>query len=85
MQIFCTERAVSMKFRYDKETDALYMDFIDGPGVDNIIITDNIAADIDAQGRLVGLDIQHVGEQSDLTRFFVAGLNPVLEATAARV
>ena len=51
-----------MNFNYDKETDSLYIDFIDGPGVDNVIITDDIVADIDAQGRLVGLDIQHAGQ-----------------------
>lgn len=67
-----------MKFHYDKETDSLYIDFIDGPGVDNVIITDDIVADIDAQGRLVGLDIQHASQQSDLGNFIVDGLNPVL-------
>ena len=67
-----------MKFDYDKETDSLYIDFIDGPGVDNVIITDDIVADIDAQGRLVGLDIQHASKKSDLGNFFVSGLNPTL-------
>jgi len=67
-----------MKFNYDKETDSLYIDFIDGPGVDNVIITDNIVADIDAQGRLVGLDIQHASQQSDLGNFIVDGMSPVL-------
>jgi uncharacterized protein YuzE len=70
-----------MKFHYDKETDSLYIDFIDGPGVDNVIITDDIVADIDAQGRLVGLDIQHASQQSDLGNFFVDGMNPVLRPT----
>jgi len=69
-----------MKFNYDKETDSLYIDFIDGPGVDNVIVTDDIIADIDAQGRLVGLDIQHASQQSDLGNFIVDGLNPVLRA-----
>ena len=67
-----------MKFSYDKETDSLYIDFIDGPGTDNVIITDDIVADIDAKGRLVGLDIQHASQQSDLGNFIVDGMNPVL-------
>ncbi|NBX02764.1 MAG: DUF2283 domain-containing protein [Alphaproteobacteria bacterium] len=67
-----------MKFNYDKETDSLYIDFIDGPGSDTVIITDDIVADIDAQGRLVGLDIQHASRQSDLGNFFVEGMTPVL-------
>jgi len=69
-----------MKFNYDKETDSLYIDFIDGPGSDTVIVTDDIVADIDAQGRLVGLDIQHASKQSDLSNFIVDGLNPILRA-----
>lgn len=67
-----------MKFNYDKKTDSLYIDFIDGPGVDNVIITDDIVADIDAKGRLVGLDIQHASQKSDLGNFIVDGINPIL-------
>lgn len=71
-----------MKFNYYADTDSLYIDFIDGPGVDNVIITDDIIADIDAQGRLVGLDIQHASKQADLGNFIVDGLNPVLSSAS---
>jgi uncharacterized protein YuzE len=67
-----------MKFDYDAETDSLYIEFTDGPGADNVIITDDIVADIDAKGRLVGLDIQYASKQADLGNFIVSGLNPVL-------
>ena len=36
-----------MKFDYDKETDSLYIEFASGAGADNILITDDIVADID--------------------------------------
>jgi len=65
-----------MKFNYHADTDSLYIDFIDGPGVDNIIITDDIVADIDAQGRLVGLDIQHASKNTDLGQFMLQGIKP---------
>lgn len=69
-----------MRFNYDKDTDSLYIDFIDGSGADTVIITDDIVADIDADGKLVGLDIQHASKQIDLGNFIVDGLNPVLRA-----
>lgn len=72
------KRNIDMKFNYDADTDSLYIDFIDGAGVDNVIITDDIIADIDAQGRLVGLDIQHASMQSDLTQFMVQGIHPAI-------
>jgi len=67
-----------MKFNYDKITDSLYIDFIDSAGADTVIVNDDIVADIDAQGRLVGLDIQHASRQSDLKNFVFEGLSPAL-------
>ncbi len=67
-----------MKFHYDKESDSLYINFIDGAGIDTVVVTDDIVADIDAKGRLVGLDIQCASQQSDLGNFIVEGMNPVL-------
>jgi uncharacterized protein YuzE len=67
-----------MKFRYDHETDSLYIDFIDGAGVDNVMVTDDIVADIDAEGRLIGLDIQHASQKSDLSKLSLQGISPTV-------
>jgi len=69
-----------MKFNYDQKTDSLYIDFAEGVGADTVIITDNIVADIDAKGKLLGLDIQHASEQSDLSNFIVQGIKPSFNA-----
>jgi uncharacterized protein YuzE len=63
-----------MKFHYYAETDSLYIDFTDGTGVDNIMITDDIVADIDASGRLIGLDVQHASKNMNLQQFTLEGI-----------
>lgn len=71
-----------MRFNYDIATDSLYIDFVEGPGVDNIIITDDIVADIDAGGRMVGLDIQHASKHVGLQNFQLAGFTPAVQVVA---
>lgn len=68
-----------MKFNYDAKTDSLYIDFAEGPGVDNIIITDDVVADIDTNGRLIGLDIQHASKNTNLQQFMLEGLVPTVD------
>ena len=44
-----------MKFNYDKETDALYINFVDIPGVDSYEIFPEYIADIDSNGNQADL------------------------------
>jgi uncharacterized protein YuzE len=44
-----------MKFNYDAETDSLYINFIDIPGVDSYEISPDYIINIDDTGRVVGL------------------------------
>jgi uncharacterized protein YuzE len=55
-----------MKLRYDKQTDSLYIDLADRPSTDSREISDGLVADFDAQGRIVGLDIEHASRHLDL-------------------
>ena len=56
-----------MKLHYYAETDSLYIELRDGAGVEVREIADGLNADIDAQGRVVGLDIDHASKLLDLT------------------
>jgi uncharacterized protein YuzE len=56
-----------MKLHYDPETDSLYIDLNDGAGVDVLEITDELVIDVDAEGRHVGIDIQHASRDLDLS------------------
>ena len=65
-----------MRFDYDAQTDSLYIHFFDGAGADTVVINDDVVADVDAAGRLVGLDIQHAGKLANLEQLVLAGFAP---------
>ena len=56
-----------MKIHYYAETDSLYIELRAGAGVEVREITDGLNADLDAQGRVVGLDIDRASTQLDLS------------------
>ena len=55
-----------MKLHYDRETDSLYIDLNARPSVDSREIQDGVVIDLDAQGQIVGIDIQHASQIMDL-------------------
>lgn len=62
-----------MKFHYYPETDSLYIELSEKPGVDSQEIKPGVVLDFDAEGHLVGLDLDKASKFVDLSR---------LEATA---
>lgn len=72
-----------MKLTYYKETDSLYIDLIDHPGVETREVSDGVVLDFDADGLLVGIDIDHATERVALQRLIVAKLPGVIETDAA--
>ena len=56
-----------MKLHYDRETDSLYIDLNARPSVDSREIQDGLVIDLDEQGQIVGIDIQHASKLLDLT------------------
>ena len=48
-----------MKFHYYAETDSLYIDLVERPSVDSREIKPGVVLDFDADGNLVGIDIDH--------------------------
>ena len=60
-----------MKLSYDRETDSLYVLFVDRPGADAVEVAPGVVADLDAAGEIVGLDIDHASrfvDEDTLTR-----------------
>lgn len=55
-----------MKLHYYPETDSLYIDLSARPSADSREIADGLVADFDADGRVVGIDIQHASKIMDL-------------------
>lgn len=56
-----------MKIHYYAETDSLYIELRAEAGVEVREIADGLNADLDAQGRVVGLDIDQASTQLDLS------------------
>lgn len=55
-----------MKLQYDRETDSQYIDLNARPSVDSREVQDGVVLDFDAEGQIVGIDIQHASEILDL-------------------
>ena len=57
-----------MKFHYYADTDSLYIDLVDKESTDSQEVAPGVVLDFDAQGHLVGIDIQHASETVNLSR-----------------
>ena len=56
-----------MKLHYYPETDSLYIEFRSGPGTETREISDGLNVDLDAEGGVVGFDIDHASQRLDLS------------------
>ncbi|ACZ40424.1 DUF2283 domain-containing protein [Sphaerobacter thermophilus] len=57
-----------MKFHYYPETDSLYIDLAERPSAESREVAPGVVLDFDAEGRLVGIDIDHASQVADLSR-----------------
>ena len=48
-----------MKLHYYPETDSLYIDLAERPAADSREVIPGVVLDLDSNGRLVGIDIDH--------------------------
>lgn len=56
-----------MKLHYYPETDSLYIELRDEPGAETREIADGLNVDLNADGVVVGFDIDHASKHLDLT------------------
>jgi len=55
-----------MKFKYYPETDSLYIDLSAKPSTDSKEVADGVVIDLDSDGNIVGIDIDHASKRVDL-------------------
>jgi len=63
-----------MKISYDKATDSLYIHLADRASVESDEVKDGVVLDFDANGALVGIDVQHASDRVDLSNFSLSQL-----------
>lgn len=63
-----------MKLHYYAETDSLYIDLNSRPGTEAIEIVDGLVVDVDSEGNVVGIDIEHASRLLDLKTLETEGL-----------
>ena len=69
-----------MKLHYYPETDSLYIELKSTPGAEAREIVAGLVVDLDANGEVVGFDIDHASRKLDLSKVETISLPP---ATAA--
>ncbi|WP_333839654.1 DUF2283 domain-containing protein [Pelomicrobium sp.] len=72
-----------MKLNYHPETDSLYIDLSERPSVESREISQGIVLDYDADGRLVGIDIDNASHKVDLEKLILNKLPGEVETTSA--
>lgn len=72
-----------MKLHYYQETDSLYIDLAERPATDSREVQPGVVLDFDAEGRLVGIDIDHASRDFALDTLETVEL-PLVCAVAGR-
>lgn len=73
-----------MTFNYYAETDSLYIDLAERPGADSREVAPGVVLDFDADGRLVGIDIDHASTVVNLSRIEAVSLPLTTASLSAR-
>ena len=63
-----------MKISYDQATDSLYIHLTDRASVESDEVQDGVVLDYDANGGLVGIDLQHASQRVDINNLSVSKL-----------
>ena len=71
-----------MKLSYYAETDSLYIELRAGPGTDTRVVAEGLNVDLDAAGRVIGIDIDHASTHLDLSNLETVAL-PLRHAKVA--
>ncbi|GAF71383.1 unnamed protein product [marine sediment metagenome] len=63
-----------MKLRYYPETDSLYIDLADRSSAESKEVSEGIVLDYDADGNLVGIDIDNASKKLELDELVLSKL-----------
>jgi len=63
-----------MKLSYYPETDSLYIDFTGEPSAESREVSEGVVLDYDAEGNLVGIDIDNASRKLELKELVLSKL-----------
>jgi uncharacterized protein YuzE len=63
-----------MRINYYADTDSLYIDLSSKPSVDSREVSEGIVLDYDADGNLVGIDIDHASTKLEIKELILNNL-----------
>ena len=72
-----------MKLNYYPETDSLYIDLSELPSVESREISEGVILDYDADGRLVGIDIDNASHKVQMQKLILNKLPATVERVSA--
>ena len=72
-----------MRLNYHADTDSLYIDLADRPSAESREVSPGVVLDYDADGRLVGIDIDNASNRVDLKRLVLSNLPGEVQTAAA--
>jgi uncharacterized protein YuzE len=67
---------------YYSETDSLYIDLSERPSAESREISEGVVLDYDAEGRLVGIDIDNASQKVELGKLVLSKLPGQVVTTA---
>jgi uncharacterized protein YuzE len=68
-----------MKLNYYPETDSLYIDLSEIPSVESREISEGVVLDYDADGKLVGIDIDNASHKVEMEKLILSKLPAKVE------
>jgi uncharacterized protein YuzE len=72
-----------MKLNYYPETDSLYIDLSEIPSVESREISEGVVLDYDADGKLVGIDIDNASHKVEMEKLILSKLPAKVETVPA--
>jgi uncharacterized protein YuzE len=63
-----------MKLQYYPDTDSLYIDLSSKPSVESLEVSEGVVLDYDAEGNLVGIDIDNASRKVELRELILSKL-----------
>ncbi len=68
-----------MKLNYYPETDSLYINLSEQPSVESLEISEGVVLDYDAEGKIVGIDIDNASNKVEMEKLILSKIPGKIE------